>query len=45
MNDDVVAAWAKEQNRGVPSWGSLDEASKNWWRTRYAICNQPGPAQ
>jgi len=33
----TVAAWAREQNRGVPPWDSLDEEARDWWRRHYAI--------
>jgi len=36
VDDEVVAAWSKEQNRGVPPWECLDEQTRDWWRRIYA---------
>ena len=35
ITDETVAAWSREQNRGVPSWDSLDEAGRAFWRGAY----------
>jgi hypothetical protein len=41
VTDETVAAWSKEQNRGVPSWAELDEVARQWWRKQYVI-RHPG---
>ena len=40
VSDEIVAAWSKEQNRGVPPWECLDEGIRQWWRDIYVIRHQ-----
>lgn len=39
VDDETVAEWSREQNRGVPAWESLDDEARAWWRMRYALRN------
>lgn len=42
--DERVAAWAAEQNRGAPDWGSLTPEGRAHWRRAWLESFQPAEA-
>ena len=44
-DDAVIAAWAAQQNHGIPPWHTLNETARAWWRERYHIHKKRGQSR